>query len=71
MDSTKNNWVLKAYHRTYIRFLERALKSPSLYTIMDLAETLEMKSSESSAVWRNFCPPRPERIGIGSCVRFP
>jgi transcriptional regulator with XRE-family HTH domain len=34
------------YHRTYISFLERGLKSPSLSTIMDLADTLKMRASE-------------------------
>jgi transcriptional regulator with XRE-family HTH domain len=34
------------YHRTYISFLERGKKSPSLSTIMDLAETLKVPASE-------------------------
>lgn len=34
------------YHRTYISFLERGLKSPSLSTIMDLADTLKIPASE-------------------------
>ena len=34
------------YHRTYVSFLARGLKSPSLSTIMDLAETLEMSAAE-------------------------
>jgi transcriptional regulator with XRE-family HTH domain len=34
------------YHRTYISFLERGKKSPSLSTIMDLAETLQVPASE-------------------------
>lgn len=34
------------YHRTYISFLERGLKSPSLSTIMDLADTLNVPASE-------------------------
>jgi transcriptional regulator with XRE-family HTH domain len=34
------------YHRTYISFLERGKKSPSLSTIMDLAETLCVPASE-------------------------
>ena len=34
------------YHRTYISFLERGLKSPSLSTIMDLADTLKLPASE-------------------------
>ncbi len=34
------------YHRTYISFLERGLKSPSLATIMDLAATLRIPASE-------------------------
>jgi transcriptional regulator with XRE-family HTH domain len=34
------------YHRTYISFLERGLKSPSLATIMDLADTLKVPASE-------------------------
>jgi transcriptional regulator with XRE-family HTH domain len=34
------------YHRTYISFLERGKKSPSLSTIMDLAETLRVPASE-------------------------
>jgi transcriptional regulator with XRE-family HTH domain len=34
------------YHRTYISFLERGKKSPSLSTIMDLAEALRMPASE-------------------------
>jgi transcriptional regulator with XRE-family HTH domain len=34
------------YHRTYISFLERGLKSPSLFTIMDLADTLQIPASE-------------------------
>lgn len=34
------------YHRTYISFLERGKKSPSLTTIMDLADTLRVPASE-------------------------
>ena len=34
------------YHRTYISFLERGKKSPSLSTIMDLAETLHLPASD-------------------------
>ena len=34
------------YHRTYISFLERGKKSPSLSTILDLAETLRVPASE-------------------------
>lgn len=34
------------YHRTYISFLERGLKSPSLVTIMDFADTLRISASE-------------------------
>ena len=34
------------YHRTYISFLERGLKSPSLATFMDLADTLHVPASE-------------------------
>ena len=34
------------YHRTYISFLERGKKSPSLSTIMDMAETLRVPASE-------------------------
>jgi transcriptional regulator with XRE-family HTH domain len=34
------------YHRNYIGLLERGLKSPSLSTIMDLAETLDIAASE-------------------------
>ena len=34
------------YHRTYVSFLERGLKNPSLSTIMDLATTLGMSASE-------------------------
>jgi transcriptional regulator with XRE-family HTH domain len=34
------------YHRTYVSFLERGLKSPSLSTIMDLATTLGVQASE-------------------------
>jgi len=34
------------YHRTYISFLERGKKSPSLSTIMDLAETLRVPASD-------------------------
>jgi transcriptional regulator with XRE-family HTH domain len=34
------------FHRTYVSFLERGLKSPSLSTIMDLAETLGIQASE-------------------------
>lgn len=34
------------YHRTYVSFLERGLKSPSLSTIMDLADTLEIRASD-------------------------
>ena len=34
------------YHRTYISFLERGKKSPSLSTIMNLAETLSVPASE-------------------------
>jgi transcriptional regulator with XRE-family HTH domain len=34
------------YHRTYISFLERGKKSPSLGTIMDLAQTLRVPAWE-------------------------
>jgi transcriptional regulator with XRE-family HTH domain len=34
------------YHRNYIGLLERGLKSPSLSTIMDIAETLEVPAAE-------------------------
>jgi transcriptional regulator with XRE-family HTH domain len=34
------------YHRTYISFLECGRKSPSLSTILDLAETLRVPASE-------------------------
>lgn len=34
------------YHRTYISMLERGKKSPSLKTIFQLAETLDVKPSE-------------------------
>ena len=34
------------YHRTYISFLERGLKNPSLSTVMDLAETLQIPASK-------------------------
>jgi transcriptional regulator with XRE-family HTH domain len=34
------------YHRTYISFLERGKKNPTLSTIMDLAETLRVPASE-------------------------
>jgi transcriptional regulator with XRE-family HTH domain len=34
------------YHRTYISLLERGLKSPSLRTIFQLADALEVKPSE-------------------------
>jgi transcriptional regulator with XRE-family HTH domain len=34
------------YHRTYISFLERGKKSPSLSTILDLAETLRTPAWE-------------------------
>jgi transcriptional regulator with XRE-family HTH domain len=34
------------YHRTYISFLERGKKSPSLSTIMDLSEALRVPASE-------------------------
>jgi transcriptional regulator with XRE-family HTH domain len=34
------------YHRTYISFLERGKKSPSLSTIMDLADSLRVHASE-------------------------
>jgi transcriptional regulator with XRE-family HTH domain len=34
------------YHRNYIGLLERGLKSPSLSTIMDIAETLEVPATE-------------------------
>jgi transcriptional regulator with XRE-family HTH domain len=34
------------YHRTYISFLERGKKSPSLSTMMDLADTLRVPASE-------------------------
>lgn len=34
------------YHRTYISFLERGKKNPSLSTILDLAETLRVPASE-------------------------
>lgn len=34
------------YHRTYISFLERGRKSPSLSTILDLAETLRVPASD-------------------------
>jgi transcriptional regulator with XRE-family HTH domain len=34
------------YHRTYISFLERGKKNPTLATIMDLADTLRVPASE-------------------------
>jgi transcriptional regulator with XRE-family HTH domain len=34
------------YHRTYISFLERGLKNPSLKTIFKLAQALEVSPSE-------------------------
>ena len=34
------------YHRTYISFLERGLKNPTLSTVMDLAETLRVPAWE-------------------------
>ena len=34
------------YHRTYISLLERGLKSPSLSTIFQLAEALEVDPSQ-------------------------
>jgi transcriptional regulator with XRE-family HTH domain len=34
------------YHRNYIGLLERGLKSPSLSTIMDLADALQTLASE-------------------------
>lgn len=34
------------YHRTYISFLERGKKNPTLATIFDLAETLRIAASE-------------------------
>ena len=34
------------YHRTYISFLERGKKNPTLSTIMDLAETLRVPAWE-------------------------
>jgi transcriptional regulator with XRE-family HTH domain len=34
------------YHRTYISLLERGLKSPSLRTIFQLADALEIAPSE-------------------------
>jgi transcriptional regulator with XRE-family HTH domain len=34
------------YHRNYIGLLERGLKSPSLSTIMDIAETLQVSAAE-------------------------
>lgn len=34
------------YHRTYISFLERGKKNPTLATILDLAETLRIPAWE-------------------------
>jgi transcriptional regulator with XRE-family HTH domain len=34
------------YHRTYISFLERGKKNPTLSTIMDLADTLGLAAWE-------------------------
>jgi transcriptional regulator with XRE-family HTH domain len=34
------------YHRTYISFLERGKKNPTLSTVFDLAETLRMPAWE-------------------------
>ncbi len=34
------------YHRTYIGYLERGEKSPSLRTIFDLASTLQVRPSD-------------------------
>ncbi len=34
------------YHRTYISFVERGKKNPTLSTIMDLADTLRVPASE-------------------------
>jgi transcriptional regulator with XRE-family HTH domain len=34
------------YHRTYISFLERGKKNPTLATVFDLAETLKLPAWE-------------------------
>jgi len=34
------------YHRTYVSFLERGLKNPTLSTIMDIAATLGLQASD-------------------------
>jgi transcriptional regulator with XRE-family HTH domain len=34
------------YHRTYISFLERGMKNPTLATVFDLAETLDVPAWE-------------------------
>lgn len=34
------------YHRTYISFLERGKKNPTLSTVMDLADTLRVPAWE-------------------------
>jgi transcriptional regulator with XRE-family HTH domain len=34
------------YHRTYISFLEREKKNPTLATVLHLAETLRVSASE-------------------------
>jgi transcriptional regulator with XRE-family HTH domain len=44
--SQENLGFESGYHRTYISFLERGKKSPSLSTMMDLADTLRVPASE-------------------------
>jgi transcriptional regulator with XRE-family HTH domain len=44
--SQENLGFESGYHRTYISFLERGMKSPSLTTIMDLSETLKIPASD-------------------------
>jgi transcriptional regulator with XRE-family HTH domain len=44
--SQENLGFDSGYHRTYISFLERGKKNPSLSTILDLAEALRVPASE-------------------------
>ncbi len=53
------------YHRTYIGFLERGQKSPSLRTIFDLSATLHVNPSvlirDTERLARFSSPPKSSR----------
>ncbi len=52
------------YHPEYISLLERAHYSPSLTTILELAEVLQVSGAEIVARVERVFFPRPERDGV-------